>query len=77
MVAEFSPTWCMIFRSDGYKRTGNLMSTYEKPQIQALGSIESFTRGESFEWTLDGMTLSEALHHVAAGGPIGDVIGTS
>jgi hypothetical protein len=53
------------------------MTSYEQPTIEELGSIEAFTRGEKFAWELDGMTLAEALGHVAHGGSVSDVIGTS
>ncbi len=50
---------------------------YESPEIQELGSVEAFTRGERFAWQLDGMTLSEAIGHIVNGGEVADVVGTS
>ena len=53
------------------------MKLYEAPRIDVLGTIEQFTRGEQFAWQLDGMSLSDALHHIIDGGELGEVIGTS
>ncbi len=53
------------------------MVDYTPPAISELGTIADFTRGESFAWTLDGMTLSELVGHVIDGGNPGDGLGYS
>ena len=67
----------ILFGSWAIERAGNRMKVYESPQIDVLGTIEQFTRGEQFAWQLDGMSLSDALHHIIDGGELGEVIGTS
>lgn len=50
---------------------------YEAPSIVELGTVADFTRGDTFAWEFDGMSLSQAINHLIDGGHLSDVIGTS
>lgn len=46
------------------------MESYEAPTITELGSVADFTRGDTFAWQFDGMTLAEIIQNVQDGGHV-------